>query len=127
MDAVKEAQEWVEENSDADADEYKDRLKDVEDVVSPIFAKVGGYGGGWLGGRGCCGGEGWGAGWGAGSWPVGERDEVTCIMCACSPTQTHTLTQHTLIHHSCTRTPAALAPVRAARPQRTTTSCRQAG
>jgi hypothetical protein len=41
-DAVKEAQEWLEENSDAEADEYKDRLKEVEDVVSPIFAKVGG-------------------------------------------------------------------------------------
>jgi TRAP-type C4-dicarboxylate transport system substrate-binding protein len=48
LDAVKEAQEWVEENSDAEADEYKDRLKDAEDVVSPIFAKVGAR-------RGACG------------------------------------------------------------------------
>lgn len=29
LDAVKEALEWVEENSDADADEYKDKLKEV--------------------------------------------------------------------------------------------------
>jgi heat shock protein 5 len=40
LDAVKEAQEWVEENPDAEADEYKDRLKDAEDVISPIFAKL---------------------------------------------------------------------------------------
>ncbi|KAI8475240.1 MAG: luminal binding protein [Monoraphidium minutum] len=40
LDAVKEAQEWVEENGDAEADEYKDRLKDLEDVVSPIFAAL---------------------------------------------------------------------------------------
>ncbi|GBF99631.1 hypothetical protein Rsub_12310 [Raphidocelis subcapitata] len=39
-DAVKEAQEWLEENGDAEADEYKDRLKELEDVVSPIFAKL---------------------------------------------------------------------------------------
>lgn len=47
LDAVKEAQEWLEENSDAEADEYKDRLKELEDVVQPIFAKVGGGGGAW--------------------------------------------------------------------------------
>lgn len=29
LDAVKEALEWVEENSDADADEFKDKLKEV--------------------------------------------------------------------------------------------------
>ena len=55
LDAVKEAQEWVEENGDAEADEFKDRLKDVEDVVSPIFAKLykdGGAPGGGAGGEG---------------------------------------------------------------------------
>lgn len=37
-EAVQEALEWVEENSDADADEYKDKLKEVEDVCQPIVA-----------------------------------------------------------------------------------------
>jgi molecular chaperone DnaK (HSP70) len=29
LDAVKEALEWVEENTDAEADEFKDKLKEV--------------------------------------------------------------------------------------------------
>lgn len=37
-EAVQEALEWVEENSDADVDEFKDKLKEVEDVCQPIVA-----------------------------------------------------------------------------------------
>lgn len=37
-EAVTEALEWLEENSDADADEFKDKLKEVEDVCQPIIA-----------------------------------------------------------------------------------------
>jgi heat shock protein 5 len=32
LDAVKEAMEWVEENSEADADEYNERRKEVSRV-----------------------------------------------------------------------------------------------
>lgn len=37
-EAVGEALEWLEENSEADADEYKDKLKEVEDICQPIVA-----------------------------------------------------------------------------------------
>jgi heat shock protein 5 len=50
LDAVKEALEWVEENSEAEADEFKDKLKELEDTCGPIVAKLyqgaGGPGGG---------------------------------------------------------------------------------
>ncbi|WIA23788.1 hypothetical protein OEZ86_007102 [Tetradesmus obliquus] len=46
LDAVKEAMEWVEENSEADADEYNERRKELEDVVSPIMSKLYAAGGG---------------------------------------------------------------------------------
>ena len=47
LDAVTEALEWLDEHSDADADEYTDKLKEVEDVTQPIIAKLyGGEGGG---------------------------------------------------------------------------------
>jgi heat shock protein 5 len=36
--AVSEALEWLEENSDAEADEYKDKLKEVEEVCNPIIS-----------------------------------------------------------------------------------------
>ncbi len=32
LDAVKEGMEWLDENSDAEADEYKDKLKEVRGV-----------------------------------------------------------------------------------------------
>lgn len=38
--AVKEALEWLDENPDAEPDEYKDKLKEVEDVCNPIIAEV---------------------------------------------------------------------------------------
>lgn len=37
---MKDAQEWLDENGDAEADDLKDKLKELEDVVSPIFAKL---------------------------------------------------------------------------------------
>eukprot|EP00879_Flechtneria_rotunda_P000830 GHRR01000954.1.p1 GENE.GHRR01000954.1~~GHRR01000954.1.p1 ORF type:complete len:505 (+),score=222.98 GHRR01000954.1:3-1517(+) len=40
LDAVKEALEWVEENADAEADEYKDKLTELEDSCGPIVAKL---------------------------------------------------------------------------------------
>lgn len=50
LQAIAEALEWLEENPDADADEYKDKLKEVEDVVNPIvtaaYGAAGGEGGG---------------------------------------------------------------------------------
>jgi heat shock protein 5 len=46
LDAVKEAMEWVEENAEADADEFNDRRKELEDVVNPIVSKLYAAGGG---------------------------------------------------------------------------------
>ncbi|GFH08902.1 uncharacterized protein HaLaN_03944 [Haematococcus lacustris] len=46
--ALKEAQEWLDENSDADAEEYEEKLKEVEQVCNPVIAelyKQGGAGG----------------------------------------------------------------------------------
>ena len=45
-DAVKEALEWLDENPQATADEYKDRLKELEGVTNPIVTKLYGSGGG---------------------------------------------------------------------------------
>jgi len=45
LEAVKEALEWMEENSDAEAEEYKDKLKEVEDVCNPIVSAAYGKGG----------------------------------------------------------------------------------
>jgi len=39
-DAVKEALEWLDENPQASADEYKDRLKELEGVTNPIVTKL---------------------------------------------------------------------------------------
>mmetsp|Transcript_18136 Transcript_18136/g.45685 ORF Transcript_18136/g.45685 Transcript_18136/m.45685 type:complete len:673 (-) Transcript_18136:667-2685(-) len=38
--AVKEAQEWLDENHDAEAEEYADKLKEVEEVCNPIIAAI---------------------------------------------------------------------------------------
>ena len=44
--AVDEAIEWLDENQEAEEEEYKDKLKEVEDVCNPIvsaaYAKAGG-------------------------------------------------------------------------------------
>eukprot|EP00199_Chlamydomonas_sp_CCMP681_P001435 CAMPEP_0119102618 /NCGR_PEP_ID=MMETSP1180-20130426/1304_1 /TAXON_ID=3052 ORGANISM="Chlamydomonas cf sp, Strain CCMP681" /NCGR_SAMPLE_ID=MMETSP1180 /ASSEMBLY_ACC=CAM_ASM_000741 /LENGTH=661 /DNA_ID=CAMNT_0007086937 /DNA_START=91 /DNA_END=2076 /DNA_ORIENTATION=+ len=37
---LKEAQEWLEENPEAEMDEFKDKLKEVEDVCNPIISKL---------------------------------------------------------------------------------------
>lgn len=37
LEAVKEALEWVEENSDAEADEFKDKLKEVRDQLRVLW------------------------------------------------------------------------------------------
>lgn len=43
LTAVKEAQEWLDSDSDdADADDFEARLKDMKDVVDPLLSKVGG-------------------------------------------------------------------------------------
>ncbi|GIL83468.1 hypothetical protein Vretimale_11174 [Volvox reticuliferus] len=48
--AVKEALEWLDENSDAETEDYKEKLRDVEDVCNPIISRIyqsrGGGGGG---------------------------------------------------------------------------------
>ena len=37
---MEEALEWLEENPDADTEEYEEKMKEVEDKVSPIIAKA---------------------------------------------------------------------------------------
>ncbi|KEP63548.1 UNVERIFIED_CONTAM: chaperonin protein BiP [Hammondia hammondi] len=46
LDKVTEAQEWLNTNPDADAEETRDKLKDVEAVCNPIISKVYGQSGG---------------------------------------------------------------------------------
>ncbi|CBZ55124.1 Heat shock protein 70 (Precursor), related [Neospora caninum Liverpool] len=46
LDKVTEAQEWLNTNPDADAEETRDKLKDVEAVCNPIISKVYGQTGG---------------------------------------------------------------------------------
>ena len=55
-DAVKEALEWLDENPQATAEEYKDKLKELEGVTNPIVTKL--YGAGGAGGMGGMPGEG---------------------------------------------------------------------
>ncbi|MEW5297801.1 MAG: hypothetical protein WDW38_006987 [Sanguina aurantia] len=38
--AVKEAIEWLDENPDAEAEDYKEKLKEVEEVCNPIIAAI---------------------------------------------------------------------------------------
>jgi endoplasmic reticulum chaperone BiP len=40
LDAVKGGLDWLEDNSDADADAFEEKLKDITDVCDPIVAKV---------------------------------------------------------------------------------------
>ena len=37
---IEEALEWLEENSDAETDEYEEKLKEVESKCSPIVGKA---------------------------------------------------------------------------------------
>ena len=36
--AVDEALEWMDDNQDAEEDEYKEKLKEVEDVCNPVVS-----------------------------------------------------------------------------------------
>ncbi|GIL53159.1 hypothetical protein Vafri_8840 [Volvox africanus] len=44
--AVNEVLEWLDENSDAETEDYKEKLREVEDVCSPIVSRVYQSGGG---------------------------------------------------------------------------------
>jgi len=48
LDAVNEGIEWLEDNQDAEAEEYTEQKKSVEDIVTPIISSLykGGEGGG---------------------------------------------------------------------------------
>jgi heat shock protein 5 len=37
---VREALEWLDDNADAEKEEYEERLKEVQDVCGPIVARV---------------------------------------------------------------------------------------
>ncbi|EFN59263.1 hypothetical protein CHLNCDRAFT_18857, partial [Chlorella variabilis] len=39
--AVKEALEWLDENQEAEKEDYEEKLKEVQDICSPIISKVG--------------------------------------------------------------------------------------
>ena len=43
---IEEALEWLEENSDAETEEYEEKLKEVEEKCSPIVSKAYAAGGG---------------------------------------------------------------------------------
>jgi len=64
LDSIKEAQEWIDDNTDATADEFNDKRKEVEDVAGPIMAKLYKDAGG-AGGAG-----------GGGSDDLGDHDEL---------------------------------------------------
>jgi len=51
-DAVEKGIEWLEENQEADVDEYKEQKKEVEEIVSPIISGLYGEGGAPGGGGG---------------------------------------------------------------------------
>ena len=44
--AIEEALEWIEDNAEADQEEFEEKLKDVQDKVQPIVAGAYGAGGG---------------------------------------------------------------------------------
>ncbi len=39
-DALTSAQEWLDENQEAEKDEFADKLKEVQDVCNPIIAEA---------------------------------------------------------------------------------------
>lgn len=46
--AIEDALEWLDDNQDAEEDDYREKLKDVEDICSPIVGgayQAGGAGG----------------------------------------------------------------------------------
>jgi len=62
-EAVDQALEWLDENQDAEADDYKEKLKEVEDICNPIVASAYQASGGEAGGA-------------AGDEDLGEHDEL---------------------------------------------------
>merc|ERR1719453_1084382 len=50
MDAIKDGQEWLDSNPEADAEEIKEKHKEVEGICAPIVSKYYGAGGGGGGG-----------------------------------------------------------------------------
>merc|ERR1711907_510004 len=50
MDAIKDGQEWMDSNPEADAEEIKDKHKEIEGICAPIISKYYGQGGGGGGG-----------------------------------------------------------------------------
>jgi len=51
-DALKEAQEWLEANSNAEKEDYDEQLKELEGICNPIVSKAYSQGGGGSGGAG---------------------------------------------------------------------------
>jgi heat shock protein 5 len=49
-ETLKEAQEWLEENAEGEAEDYSSKLKEVEESCGPALKKVAGAGGGGDGG-----------------------------------------------------------------------------
>jgi heat shock protein 5 len=45
LGALKEGEEWMQENPEADADEIKEKQKETESVAAPIISKYYGQGG----------------------------------------------------------------------------------
>lgn len=56
-EAVNEALEWLEENEDAETEDFKEKLKDVQDICQPIIAEIYQKHGGAAGGGGDADGE----------------------------------------------------------------------
>merc|ERR1719178_229748 len=50
QDALKDGQEWLDSNPEADAEEIKDKHKEIEGICAPIISKYYGQGGGGGGG-----------------------------------------------------------------------------
>jgi len=50
QDALKDGQEWIDSNPEADAEEIKDKHKEIEGICAPIISKYYGQGGGGGGG-----------------------------------------------------------------------------
>merc|ERR1719420_2735557 len=45
QDALKDGQEWIDSNPEADAEEIKDKHKEIEGICAPIISKCYGQGG----------------------------------------------------------------------------------
>jgi len=68
-EALNEAKDWLENNSDADRDEYESQQKELEKTCNPIIKKA------YAGGKGGAGGDGAAAGAGGKSGSSGNDDD----------------------------------------------------